>query len=264
MIEAIVLGVIQGVAEWLPISSEGAIIYVKNNFFQSGIEFQDLLREALFLHLGTFFAALIYLRKEVSKILETLFKYKKAEEEDKKVLIFLLITTFVSGLVGCTVIYSVSKFSDPLKTGGYFLNILIALMLFITSFLQFKSKKGGLKTEKNLTLTDGLILGIAQGFSSLPGLSRSGLTVSALLIKKFDDTVALRLSFLMSMPVVLLGNIFFYYDGFKLTINSLISLTLAFIFGLITIKYLLKLAKRIHFGYFTLIFGVLVIFSIFV
>ncbi|GAG03940.1 unnamed protein product, partial [marine sediment metagenome] len=105
-------------------------------------------------------------------------------------------------------------------------------------------------------------LGIVQGFSSLPGLSRSGITISTLLLKKFDDTSALRLSFLMSLPVVLFGNLFLNLNDFTLTSAAIYGLLASFIFGLLTIHILMNLSKRINFGWFVLIFAVLLMASV--
>jgi len=115
--------------------------------------------------------------------------------------------------------------------------------------------------KKNLTWTDGIILGIAQGFAALPGLSRSGLTVSALLLRKFDNALSLRLSFLMSLPIVLAGNILLNFNELTWSKGTFWSLLFSFLFGLLTIHFLLKIAKKINFGLFVLFFGILTILS---
>ena len=98
-----------------------------------------------------------------------------------------------------------------------------------------------------------------QGLSTLPGISRSGSTVSVLLLDKVDKTEALRLSFLMSLPIVLAGNIFFNLKGFAFSFNMLYGLFFSFVFGILTIHALIKVSKKINFGYFVLIFGLLMI-----
>jgi undecaprenyl-diphosphatase len=96
----------------------------------------------------------------------------------------------------------------------------------------------------------------------LPGLSRSGLTISALLLRKFDNASALKLSFLMSLPVVLGGNIVLNFKYFTFSTELLLGLIFSFIFGLLTISLLLKIARKVNFGWFVLIFGVVMIISI--
>ena len=122
----------------------------------------------------------------------------------------------------------------------------------------------GIKTEMHLTNKDGIILGIVQGISVIPGLSRSGATVSALLFKKFDDVVALRLSFLMAMPLILGGNIILNMNKLTVTSVSIYGLLSSFLFGIISIHLLMKIAKKVNFGYFVLGFGILMMLSILV
>jgi len=87
MFEYIILGIVQGLAEWLPISSEGFIVLIQNTFYQSGSTF-DFIGVALFLHIGTFLAAIVYFKKDVKQILSTLWNFKKANLNDKKLFIF--------------------------------------------------------------------------------------------------------------------------------------------------------------------------------
>ncbi|TGH65482.1 undecaprenyl-diphosphate phosphatase, partial [Escherichia coli] len=92
---------------------------------------------------------------------------------------------------------------------------------------------------------DGIFLGLMQGLAALPGFSRSGFTITALLFRKFNDTTALKLSFLMSLPIILLGNIILNYDEFKISIE-LVGLLTAFIVGIVSIHVLLALARKIN------------------
>jgi undecaprenyl-diphosphatase len=97
MIESLIIGAVQGIGEWLPVSSEGIILLMKANFFASTETLSEAIHYSLFLHFGTFLAALVYFRKKVWLLLKTLFKYKKASEENKKILNFLILGTLVSG-----------------------------------------------------------------------------------------------------------------------------------------------------------------------
>jgi len=268
MLEGIILGIVQGVAEWLPISSEGMIIVIKNTFFPSGDFLAELIGYAIFLHLGTFLAALVYFRKEVGNLIRAIFKFKESSEENKKTLLFLIVSTLVSGILGFLILQSIIKFESELKFGSKFISVIIAVMLFVTAYLQIKRKKkteiSNLKREKDLTMKDGLVLGIFQGFSIIPGLSRSGLTASALLLKKFDEEVALKLSFLMSLPIVFFGNLVLGGLNFSSSLVLVLSLVASFVAGLITISLLLRLARKINFGYFALFFGLLILISVFI
>lgn len=261
MIEAIITGIIQGVTEWLPVSSEGVLVLVKTHFFGSG-DVSSLFRQILFLHLGTFFAALIYLRADVKALFETLFRYKSSNEKERKTLNFLLVATFISGILGIVLLKFFIFAYSSMESPGKIFTFLIAILLIVTAFLQLKAKDKGLRSAKDLNFKDALVLGIAQGFSALPGLSRSGLTVSFLLLKKFDKAVALRLSFLMSLPIVLAGNIVLNLRNFdNLGLEDLVAFVFAFLAGIVTIHALFKLAEKINFGYFVLFFATIVILS---
>ena len=256
LLEQLILGIVQGIVEWLPISSEGMIFIIKNNFFP-GTGFEETIKLALFLHLGTFFAALIYLRKDVLKLIKTLFDYKGSKTEDKRVLGFMIIATLISGIFGLLLIKFVAPSIDLLT--GRIINGGIGLLLLVTGYLELKSKTDGIRKNKDLTRNDSIALGFAQGAAVFPGLSRSGLTISAFLLRKFDKTSALRLSFLLSLPIVLIGNILWNFKDLTLLSGMFFGLITSFVFGLITIHGLIKISKKINFGYFVGIFGVLMI-----
>ena len=102
LFEQFILGLIQGIFEWIPISSEGILILVQSNFFNN-LNLDSMLKIAFLLHLGTFFAALIYFRKDVKELLislKSLKDYKHSTIETKKLLNFLIISTIVSGIIG--------------------------------------------------------------------------------------------------------------------------------------------------------------------
>ncbi|MEX2052752.1 MAG: undecaprenyl-diphosphate phosphatase [Candidatus Paceibacterota bacterium] len=263
MFESIILGAVQGLTEWLPISSEGMIVLVKTNFFGGG-SLEDIIRTALFLHLGTFLAALIYFRKDVSNLFSRLFGKNKGEAETGKILKFLIIATLVSGVIGFGFLKLLDAVGDQFLLTSTLVNLFVALLLVITGVLQLKAKKEGQKNASELKTSDGITLGIVQGFSAMPGLSRSGLTVSALLLKNFKDNESLRLSFLMSLPIVLAGNILLNLNQSLLSLNNLAALFTSFVFGYLTIHLLIRLAKKINFGYFVLVFAGLLILSVFI
>lgn len=252
--QQLILGIIQGITEWIPLSSSGMTILVMTNFF--GItDISALLQQALFLHLGTFFAALIYFKKEVRELLT----FKK---ESRKTLNFLIISTIITGVLGILLM----KFliGSNLELTGKTITFAVGFLLLITGGMQLVSRKKGLKTERDLKITDSILPGFAQGFAVLPGISRSGITTSTLLLKKFNDTSALRLSFLMSLPIVLLGNIFLNLSNITTTFTtvSLVGLVASFVFGILTIHLLMRLSKRINFAWFAIIFAVLMILSV--
>lgn len=259
----IILGAIQGITEWLPISSSAMITLINTNFLGVS-DISQLLHTALFLHLGTFLASLIYFRKDVFLLIKSLFKYKQAGTKTKKVLNFLIISTIISGIIGLILLKFLISFEDYFTITGKSITSFVAILLLSTGIIQLKIRHRGLKQIDELKTHDGVTLGIAQGISSLPGISRSGITVSTLLLRKFDDTTALRVSFLMSLPIVLVANIFLNISDFSqvITSASIYGLLASFIFGLLTISALMKLSKKINFGWFVIGFAVLTGFSL--
>lgn len=263
MLEGIVLGIIQGVTEWLPVSSEGLIVLVKVNFF-GGDDLSVLIRDVLLLHMGTFLAAFIYFRKDVWRLFKSLLNFKQSDKEQQNILKFLIITTVISSLAGFLIIQALGNVTVDLNNFSKIITVLIAALLFVTAWLQLKSQRNGKKQAKDITNCDSYWLAIAQGVAALPGLSRSGLTVSALLLRNFDKTWALKLSFLMSLPIVLVGNILLNYNVAAFSPTMWWGLLFSFISGWITIDLLLRMARRINFGYFVLFFAIITLAAVFI
>ncbi len=262
--EQIILGAVQGIIEWLPVSSEGILVLIKINILNSSQPLPEIIKQVLFLHLGTFFAALVYFRKDVINLSRSVLNFNKASKETKSLLFFLIISTIISGILGGLFLKLLEDTPINLETMGKIISGAIGVLLIITGSLQLKTKNSGKRKIKDLKTIDGVVLGIVQGLASFPGLSRSGTTVSALLFKKFDKKTALKLSFLMSLPVVLAGNIILNGKDFTISTGNGLALFSSFIFGLATIHLLLKLAQKINFGIFVIGFGVLTILFILV
>jgi len=261
----LILGIIQGIAEWLPISSSGLITLVMVNFF-SITDLSFILHQALFLHLGTFFAALIYFRKDVADLLESLFccqLCKSSNTETKKLLKFLIISTIITGVFGILILNLLMNF-DLILTGKI-ITFSVSVLLLITGTLQLSIRNKGLRKITHLKNSDSILAGFAQGLSAMPGLSRSGITISTLLLRKFDDTTALKLSFLMSLPVVFIGNILLNINQIIfISMASFVGLTASFVFGLLTIHTLIKISRKINFAWFAIIIALLMMISVLV
>ncbi|MBU0957841.1 MAG: undecaprenyl-diphosphate phosphatase [Nanoarchaeota archaeon] len=262
LIQYIILGTLQGIFEWLPISSEGILFLVNANIFNN-TNLDIVIRQALFLHLGTFFAALIYFRKQVWKLTKTIFQYKKSESETKSVLKFLIITTIITSVLGLIILIGLKSLEQYFEISGIIITFAIGILLLFTAIIQIQASKqdSTLRKSKDIKKSDSILLGIMQSLAVLPGVSRSGTTISTLLLKKFNDTTALKLSFLMSLPIVFLGNIVLAIEDVTLTSFSLVGLAFSFIFGILTIHILMKLSRKINFGYFVLIFAILVLLA---
>ena len=238
MFNFIISGVLQGIFEWLPISSEG-VVALFNKYFSAGFNPLDL---ALFLHLGTLLAVLVYFRKDFWRIL--LLK-------DKKLFRFLLIATTISLIVA----FPLYKIASKIALGGWLL-FLTGFGLLATAFLQ--KKQGQAKIVlKDAKLT--FLAGFLQGLAVLPGVSRSGSTIFALSLgENKTPKDILKLSYLMSAPVVLASSLFLIFKGdFVLSWGVLGAILFAFIVGFLSLKVLLKLVEKINFFCFALFFALL-------
>ena len=251
LLEIILLGIIQGIAEWLPISSEGINSIVMTGWLDFNLF--DAVKFSIWLHTGTLLAALVYFRKDIKSMLKNLPQYFEDNENLKDyhgLTSFLIVSTIFTVLVGVPLFYLMEKFSFQ-----YFM-ILIGVLLILNGILQRVVKRDS--ELYDIKLFDSVLAGIFQGFAVLPGLSRSGLTSSILLIRKYNAKMALRISFLMSIPAVLVANIGLVIFG-KINFNwfALIGIFVSFVFGLITIKGLVRIAEKVNFGKFCIFTGVL-------
>lgn len=276
MFEQIMLGTIQGIAEWLPVSSTSLLILAKQNLFHHQDGFQAMTRHTIFLHMGTFLAAAIYFRKDVLRLVQALFRYRSQTKEIQNLTVFLITATILSGTVGLVLRELITNWTGQFASTAKPISLIIGVFLLLTAWGQLKIKDlKGHKTLKDLSVKDGIILGLVQGCAAIPGLSRSGLTVAALLLRNFDRSYALKTSFLMSLPIVLGANILL--NLFDISFNggisnsaaawtplALVGVFTSFVTGLASIHILLRLAQKINFGYFVLLFGVLTILSVFI
>lgn len=192
----IVLGVVQGISEWLPISSKTQVMIASKYLF--GLSFADGYALGLFLEAGTFFAATIYFREEVVRVLKALVG--RGDEEGRMLLKYLVVVTAVTALIGVIIYKAVSEtvsgpiIGVPMIALG---SVLIGDGLLITIA---KKRYVPKKSLSELGLTDLLLVGIAQGIAAFPGVSRSGATVSAMLLLGIKPQESFRLSFLALIP----------------------------------------------------------------
>jgi undecaprenyl-diphosphatase len=252
--EGIVFGIIQGIFEWLPISSQGNLVFLMIALF--GYSANEALKFSIFLHTGTLLSVIVYFRKDVKKILSNLRNYRFNFEKDNGLITFLIISTTLTVLVGYPIYKLLAVSSLP---GEIFIGI-VGIALIITGIIQRFSKAKGLKSEKDLGFKDSIILGIAQGLSIIPGISRSGITISSFLLRGYNSEDSLRLSFLMSIPAILIAEIglglFESLPKVNL-IDSIAGLGFSFIFGLLLIGILIRIARKIKFWIFCVVIGII-------
>ncbi|MCK5299882.1 MAG: undecaprenyl-diphosphate phosphatase, partial [Candidatus Aenigmarchaeota archaeon] len=205
----------------------------------------------------------IYFRKDLLSLAKNLPKYSpKKHTKLNNLTTFLILSTILTGAIG----YSLTKTVLQNPPSPMYSTIFIGALLIITGFLQRNHSLYSNATKNNPDLNDSIFVGILQGFSALPGMSRSGVTLIALLRTGFSLKDAFRLSFLMSIPVIAGAQIGMGFMNL-LNIDPFIAITgaiMSFIFGLISIKYLMDIAGKARFDIFCLILGSFTIIYAFV
>ncbi|UCD01255.1 MAG: undecaprenyl-diphosphate phosphatase [Promethearchaeota archaeon] len=269
MIEYIILAILQGFFEWLPISSSGQVMIVSMNLF--GISIEEAFSLTIWMHLGTTLAVVFKFRTDFVKIFKSLMPTTyKVEEIDVRKRNWLAYATLGTGITALPLyfIFRVIISGAFVPIQGDLITLIISGLLIITGIILLKTRKiYGKNTIDSIPQDsipkDSFLSGFIQGVSILPGISRSGVTVSAILLEKYDQDNALRLSFLMSVPVAIASiivDIIFAEGSILGTLNLfeiLLALVITFVVGYLTIEFLLRLAQKISFGYFCILYGVL-------
>ena len=194
MIYAAIIGLIQGISEWLPISSKTQIIVSSTYLLK--LTFQQAYTFGLFMEIGTIIAAVVYFRKDLIEIIQVLLGSKNKLQ--RKLLIYIVIVTLITAIIAVP-IYLVA---DSIKGIALGIPMLIVGLILIADAVLIrysrKRREKGMNSRKleDLTLRDCALVGIVQGIAALPGVSRSGVTTSAMLLMNVEPDEAFRLSFL--------------------------------------------------------------------
>ena len=244
-LEAIILGIIQGLTEFLPVSSSGHLELAKVMFGDDRLP-KESLTFTVVLHFATALSTLFIFRKEVFQIFKGLFQFKKNEELEFSLKIILsMIPAVLIGLL----------FEEQLEM---FFNgniLLVGFMLLITGLLLFLADKAK-NTNKKVSYLNGLIIGVAQAIAMLPGISRSGATISTSVLLGVDRSKAARFSFLMVVPLIvgkvikdiLDGAIDFKGEQFGIMFVGFLA---AFVSGLLACKWMISLVRHSKLYYFS-------------
>ena len=253
------LGFIQGVAEFLPISSSGHLSLMQNLLGVLNGANEDILFDVL-LHLGTLIAVFIVYWRDIIELFRDFFailgrlfsrqgQSRPKPSPDCRMVLLLIVATLPLVVIVPIKDYVTGLYGNTLFIGG---------ALIVTGFLLFFSDrmKYGRKTSRNATITDALIVGLGQSLAVVPGLSRSGTTISVGMMRGFDRRFAVRFSFLLSIPAVLGANILEIGDAVKAGINPsllpiyLLGMAVAAVSGFFAIKLVNMLAQKGKFGSF--------------
>ncbi len=242
ILTGILLGAVQGVVEWLPVSSEAVLTIVLTRL---GADPVAAVNAAVWMHTGTMLAALLYFRGRYRDILAVDLPDEPTDiaafSTDQRLFAFLLLATVLTGIVGGTIylLGIAAAASSPDLFAG-----LTAAALLLTGLLHHLGD-GGERTLDTVDRTDTALSGVLQGLAILPGASRSGLTSFAFLHRDFSPRDAFELSFLMSVPAILAANIGLELLGGVTVSVPLVAATLtAFVVGYATIGTVLDLADH--------------------
>lgn len=251
----LLLGLLQGILEWLPISSQGNLVLVM--VYLLGFKAENALSISIYFHTGTLLSVLFYFRSYFYRLIVYIPKYRPCFSGfENRMISFLLLATALTALMG----YPIFKIALASTFYGEAFIALVGTALIGTGLLQKFASMEGMKRSSDLGLLDALLLGMLQGLSAFPGVSRSGITSSVLLLRKFEGKEALQLSFIMSVPAVIVAELgLAIVEGFPSMdpLSVLVGICGAFIGGTITIHGLIKVSEKIRFWGICIFLGAL-------
>ena len=243
IVEALILGFVQGLTEFLPVSSSGHLEIAKELLGISEQE-QNLLM-TIVLHAATALSTIVIFRKDITQIFAGLFQFKWNEEA--KFSVKIIISMIPAAIVGLF-------FEEEIEAlfGGQIL--LVGSMLLLTGLLLFLADKAK-KTDKKVSMFNAVLIGISQAIAILPGISRSGATISTSVLLGVDREKAARFSFLMVVPLILGKMTKDVLSGdLSAQTSNIIPLVFgfiaAFITGLVACKWMIRLVKKSQLKYF--------------
>ena len=248
LVVAVLAGIVQGIVEWLPVSSQGNLALFLTFV---GTDPDIALQLALFLQVGTTLSAATYYRDDIRVAFEALpgWTPRAAYEGDNAIASYVVVACLLTGLVGIPLYIFAVDLAGQL-TGGVFIAA-IGVLLILTGVLQLASESVSMGIREEPTLLDSVLVGAVQGVAILPGISRSGVTTSALLFRSYDPPAAFRLSFLLSIPASLGGAALTVLGAGGLPgispTAALVALVVSAVVGYLTIDALMRVVDRVPF-----------------
>lgn len=254
--EAIVLGIVQGLTEPLPVSSSAHLVIIPAlipGFHQPSVLFDVIL------HLGTLVAVVSFLRKDIAGIVASLlpetmlrgFLPAASGEErasNRRLLLWIVVATFLTGVIGLLFKDRIERLFESVET--------TAVMLLITGLLLFLSDriKKGTRDKGAMNLTDGIVIGLVQAAALIPGISRSGSTIAFGIFRRLERETAARFSFLLSIPAIAGAVVLKAADMTQIPAGDLIAMGAGFLSaagtGFFALKLLFVIINRTGLGPF--------------
>ncbi len=275
---SVMMGIVQGLSEFLPISSSAHIVFTSNFYkiFNNVPISEEQPTQEIFLdimlHLGTLIAVLIFFRKDIAEICKALchaIKTKNYENQQAKLGLYIIAGTMITVILALPL--------EKVASHLVFHPALVGGLLLVTGVLLFSSEymsKHKANLSQKVTLKQSLLIGLAQGIAVVPGLSRSGLTIATGMFAGLDRQTAARYSFLLSIPIILGASMVYplikidvteamTYNWFAIIAGTVVS----GIVGYLCIKYFMKFISKFSlniFGYYCVIMGLftLIFFNI--
>jgi undecaprenyl-diphosphatase len=258
-IQALILGVVQGLTEYLPVSSSGHLTIISSFF---GIDGADNLQFTVAVHVATVLSTLVILWKEIDWILKGLFKFEMNEET--KYALNILVSMIPVGIVG---LFFKDRVEEAFGSGL----LIVGVMLIVTAVLLTFSYLAKPRVKEHLSLWDAFVIGVAQACAVLPGLSRSGSTIATGLMLGNKKEKMAQFSFLMVIPPIIgeaLLDILKAANGEDVIADSIgtfplaVGFLAAFLSGCFACKLMISIVKKgklIYFGYYCAVVGVAVL-----
>ena len=268
-LHTIIMGFMQGLTEFLPVSSSGHIVLTSAIYkLVTGEDFSVASDEEIFfdimLHLGTLVAVCIYFRKEILNVIKAFFiaiKQRKFDNYDAMLPVYIIVGTFFT----CAIVYPIKDICENLVSMPNIIGLTLmgtGIILLISEFLstrfEYKTPQADMKKS--------VLIGIAQGLAAIPGISRSGSTIAMALATGMDRTNAAKYSFLLSIPVIILAALYHIPEIAKPEIFTsiswgpiLVGTLISAIVGYFCIKYFIAFLNRFSlkiFAYYCFIIGV--------
>ena len=251
ILETIILGIIQGIAEFLPISSSAHLIIFRDVFGVGSFIFGNLeMSFDIALHFGTFLAILVYFIKDFWKMIIKGFT-KGCKDNDGKMMWMIVVATIPAAVFG--VLFE-DKIDELVRTNYVLIAICLAIMGIIIRYTDKLSKEN--RSFKNMTFKDAILIGCAQVCALIPGFSRSGTTISMARVLKINRSDAAKFSFYLSAPVVLGAVAIKVLKGEMISLITsepltfVLGVVISFISGLLCIKFLLSYIKKHDYNIF--------------
>ncbi|MEG1490637.1 MAG: undecaprenyl-diphosphate phosphatase [Oscillospiraceae bacterium] len=256
---AALLGLVQGIAEFLPISSSGHLSVLQNIFKMQNVEEGHLFFDVL-LHLATLVSVCIVYRRELADMIHEVFAFfydirhpqpkDDAPKPARRLVLMLIVATLP--------LFIILPFNSQIEK-LYYNTFFIGIAFLVTGGILLLADKmqQGRKTEKNMTIGNALVVGVCQAIAVLPGVSRSGTTISAGMAAGFDRSFAVKFSFLLSLPAILGANIINLFKAFGEGVDFtllpvyLVGMVIAGVSGYFAIRLVKFISQKGKFGKFS-------------